>query len=200
MATWRAEVCGTAWFALVTSSAASAPTRSYAAAIGSISGLAAEPSCLARYAAATLAFWQRLQCRVTRTMPGPRLCRAAQLVWEPVDTEGGGSPHQVLALGIDLAADEAHDLLADALQIGGPVPVGDEPASLHARLSSCCEASPPQEAGSSYMSSGPVWPTCSGRRPVSPADRCTVGELLAHSDALARGTLLDRTLDRAPAM
>ena len=129
------------------------------------------------------------------------LCRAAQLVWEPVDAEGGGSPQQVLALGIDLAADEAHDLLADALQIGGPVPVGDEPASLHARLSSCCEASPPQEAGSSYMSSGPVWPTWSGRRtPVSPADRCTVGELLAHSDALARETLLDRTLDRAPAM
>jgi hypothetical protein len=61
------------------------------------------------------------------------LCRAAQLVWEPVDAEGGGSPQQVLALGIDLAADEAHDLLADALQIGGPVPVGDEPASLHAR-------------------------------------------------------------------
>jgi hypothetical protein len=117
------------------------------------------------------------------------------------DAEGGGSPQQVLALGIDLAADEAHDLLADALQIGGPVPVGDEPASLHARLSSCCEASPPQEAGSSYMSSGPVWPTWSGRRtPVSPADRCTVGELLAPSDALARETLLDRTLDRAPAM
>jgi hypothetical protein len=105
-------VCGSAWFALVTSSAASAPTRSYAAAIGSISGLAAEPSCLAGYAAANLGFWQRLQCRVTRTMPavGPRLCRAAQLVWEPVDAEGGGSPHQVLALGIDLAADEAHDL------------------------------------------------------------------------------------------
>jgi hypothetical protein len=129
------------------------------------------------------------------------LCRATQLVWESVDAEGGGSPQQVLALGIDLAADEAHDLLADALQIGGPVPVGDEPARLHARLSSCCEASPPQVAGSSYMSSVPVWPTWSGRRtPVSPADRCTVGELLAHSDALARETLLDRTLDRAPAM
>ena len=55
------------------------------------------------------------------------LCRAAQRVWEPVDAEGGGSPQHVLALGIDLAADEAHDLLADALQIGGPVPVGDEP-------------------------------------------------------------------------
>jgi len=95
------------------------------------------------------------------------LCRAAQLVWEPVDAEGGGSPQQVLALGIDLAADEAHDLLADALQIGGPVPVGDEPASLHARLSSCCEASPPQEAGSSYMSSGPC-----GRPGLEGEHRC----------------------------
>ena len=43
----------------------------------------------------------------------------AQLVWEPVDAEGGGSPQQVLALGIDLAADEAHDLLADALKSAG---------------------------------------------------------------------------------
>lgn len=88
-----------------------------------------------------------------RSAESCRLCRAAQLVWEPVDAEGGGSPQHVLALGIDLAAVQAHDLLADALQIGGPVPVGDQPANLHARLSSCCEASPPQEAGSSYMSS-----------------------------------------------
>ena len=80
-ATWRAEVCGSAWFALVTSSAASAPTRSYAAAIGSISGLAAEPSCLAGYAAATLGFWQRLQCRVTRPLGAiryPKRCRPSR--------------------------------------------------------------------------------------------------------------------------
>jgi hypothetical protein len=35
---------------------------------------------------------------------------------------------------------------------------------------------------------------------VSAADRRTVGELLADSDALARETLLDTTPDHAPAM
>jgi hypothetical protein len=57
------------------------------------------------------------------------LRRAAQLVWEAVDAGGGGSARQVLALGIDLAADEAGNLLPDA-KVDGPVPVGDEPASL----------------------------------------------------------------------
>ena len=35
---------------------------------------------------------------------------------------------------------------------------------------------------------------------MSAPDRRTVGELLADSDGLARGTLLDATLDHAPAM
>jgi hypothetical protein len=35
---------------------------------------------------------------------------------------------------------------------------------------------------------------------VSTADRRTIGELLAESDALARETLLDATLEHAPAM
>jgi hypothetical protein len=33
-------------------------------------------------------------------------------------------------LGIDLAADEAQNLLPDAIRVDGPVPVGDEPAGL----------------------------------------------------------------------
>jgi hypothetical protein len=33
-------------------------------------------------------------------------------------------------LGIDLAADEARNLLPDAIPVDGPVPVGDEPAGL----------------------------------------------------------------------
>lgn len=41
-----------------------------------------------------------------------------------------GSPRQVLGLGIDLAADEARNLLPDAIPVYGPVPVGDEPAGL----------------------------------------------------------------------
>ena len=56
------------------------------------------------------------------------LRRAAELLWAVADTEGAGSPRQVLALGIDLAADEARNVLPDAVQ--GPVPVGDEPAGL----------------------------------------------------------------------
>jgi hypothetical protein len=33
-------------------------------------------------------------------------------------------------LGIDLAADEARNLLPDAVPVDGPVPVGEEPAGL----------------------------------------------------------------------
>jgi hypothetical protein len=58
------------------------------------------------------------------------LRRAAELVWAAVDADGAGSPRQVLALGIDLAADEARNLLPDAIPVDGPVPVGDEPAGL----------------------------------------------------------------------
>src|SRR5215211_4357808 len=55
---------------------------------------------------------------------------AAGLVWAAADTEGAGSPRQVLALGIDLAADEVRNLLPDAIAVQGPAPVGDEPAGL----------------------------------------------------------------------
>jgi hypothetical protein len=58
------------------------------------------------------------------------LRRAAELVWAAVDADGVGSPRQVFALGIDLAADEALNLLPDPIPVDGPVPVGDEPADL----------------------------------------------------------------------
>jgi hypothetical protein len=58
------------------------------------------------------------------------LRRAAELVWVAIDTDGAGSPRQVLALGIDLAPDEARNLLPEAIPIDGPVPVGAESASL----------------------------------------------------------------------
>src|SRR5215207_3798918 len=58
------------------------------------------------------------------------LRRAAELVWAAVDADAAGSPRQVLGLGIDLAADEARNLLPDAIPVYGPVPVGDEPAAL----------------------------------------------------------------------
>jgi hypothetical protein len=58
------------------------------------------------------------------------LRRAAELVWAAADAEGVESFRQVLGLGIDLAGDEARNLLPDAISIDGPVPVGDEPADL----------------------------------------------------------------------
>jgi hypothetical protein len=58
------------------------------------------------------------------------LRRAAELVWAVADAENVESPRQVLGLGIDLARDEARNLLPDAISIDGTVPVRDEPADL----------------------------------------------------------------------
>jgi hypothetical protein len=58
------------------------------------------------------------------------LRRAAELAWAAVDADGAESARQVLAFDIDLAADEARNLLPDAIAVEGPVPVGDEPAGL----------------------------------------------------------------------
>jgi hypothetical protein len=70
---------------------------------------------------------QRMDADTAETVAGVvrLLRRAAELVWAP---EGAGSPRQVLGLGIDLAADEARNLLPDAIPVDGPVPVGDEPS------------------------------------------------------------------------
>jgi hypothetical protein len=75
---------------------------------------------------------QRMDSDTAETLAGVvrLLRRAAELVWAAVDAEGVGSPRQVLGLGIDLAGDEARNLLPDAISIDGPVPVGDEPADL----------------------------------------------------------------------
>ena len=75
---------------------------------------------------------QGMDADIAETLAGVvrLLRRAAELVWATADAEGVGSPRQVLGLGIDLAADEARNLLPDAISIDGPVPVGDEPADL----------------------------------------------------------------------
>ena len=75
---------------------------------------------------------QRMDADTAETLAGVvrLLRRAAELVWAAVDTDAAGSPRQVLALGIDLAADEARNLLPDAIAVDGPAPVGDEPAGL----------------------------------------------------------------------
>jgi hypothetical protein len=75
---------------------------------------------------------QRMDADTAETLAGVvrLLRRAAELVWAAVDADVARSPRQVLGLGIDLAADEARNLLADAIPVDGPVPVGDEPAGL----------------------------------------------------------------------
>jgi len=75
---------------------------------------------------------QRIDADTAETVAGVvrLLRRAAELVWAAVDADGAGSPRQVLGLGIDLAADEARNLLPDAIPVDGPVPVGDETAGL----------------------------------------------------------------------
>jgi hypothetical protein len=58
------------------------------------------------------------------------LRRAAVLAWAPQTRAGVGSPRQLLALGVDLAADEARQLVPVDTDLDGPVGVGDDPAGL----------------------------------------------------------------------
>ena len=62
--------------------------------------------------------FQRMDADTTEALAGVvrLLRRAAELVWEVVDAEAVGSPRQVLASGIDIAADEARNLLPDAIE------------------------------------------------------------------------------------
>jgi hypothetical protein len=58
------------------------------------------------------------------------LRRAAELAWAQAEAQGPGSPRQVFALGVDLAADEARNLLDGGVSVEGPMPVGEVPAGL----------------------------------------------------------------------
>jgi hypothetical protein len=58
------------------------------------------------------------------------LRRAAALAWAAADRAGAGSPRQLLALGIDLAADQARHLVPVDTDLDGPIPVGDDLAGL----------------------------------------------------------------------
>ena len=113
-----------------------------------------------------------------------------------------GSPRQVLGLGIDLAADEARNLLPDAIPVDGPVPIGDEPAGLLRSAEQLLRRVTNRGAGSGLdglRTQVPdlVWEANTG---AGGSHHRTVGELLADSDQLAREMLLDATPDHAPAM
>ena len=58
------------------------------------------------------------------------LRRAAVLAWAAADRADAGSPRQLLALGVDLAADDAPQLVPVDTDLAGAIPGGDDPAGL----------------------------------------------------------------------
>ena len=55
------------------------------------------------------------------------LRRAAEPTWRQADAAGPRSSRQILALGIDAAAEEASGLLCRRARLVGPKPVGNNP-------------------------------------------------------------------------
>ena len=58
------------------------------------------------------------------------LRRAASLTWQRATADGVGSSWQVLAIGVDIVADEAAMLLPAGYLVEGPTAVGEEPVRL----------------------------------------------------------------------
>jgi hypothetical protein len=75
---------------------------------------------------------EQMDTEVVETVAGVArlLRRAAELAWTQADAVGPRSLHQLLALGIDSAADETTGLLPRRARLDGPTPVGDNPAEL----------------------------------------------------------------------
>jgi hypothetical protein len=75
---------------------------------------------------------EQMDTEVVETVAGVArlLRRAAELAWTQAHSAGPRSSRQLLALGIDSAADEASGLLPRRARLDGPTPVGDNPAEL----------------------------------------------------------------------
>jgi hypothetical protein len=92
---------------------------------------------------------EQMDTEVVETVAGvlSLLRRAAELAWMQADAAGPRSPRQLLALRIDLAADEATSLLPRRARLDGPTPIGENPAELLASaeqlLRQICIAGPP---------------------------------------------------------
>jgi hypothetical protein len=96
------------------------------------------------------------------------LRQAAGLAWAAADRAGTGSPEQLVALGLDLAADQARQLVPDGTEFDGPVPVGEEPAGLLKSAELLLRRLAPVAHRMLLMIFGSQWPTLCGRRtPVS---------------------------------
>jgi hypothetical protein len=75
---------------------------------------------------------EQMDAEVVETVAGVArlLRRAGYLAWTQADAAGPRASHQLLALGIDSAADEASGLLPRRARLDGPTPFGDNPADL----------------------------------------------------------------------
>jgi hypothetical protein len=107
------------------------------------------------------------------------LRRAAELIWLVLEIDGVGSPRQVLASGIDVAVDEARNLLPDATSIEGLCRSGmNQPSPLIACgrgcLTSCGKQTPCRRLISARSAS--CWPTATHR----PARRSSTQHSMTH--------------------
>ena len=75
---------------------------------------------------------EQMDAEVVETVAGVArlLRRAAELAWMRSDAAGPRSWRQLLALGIDAAADAAWGAWPRRARLDGPTPVGDNPAEL----------------------------------------------------------------------
>jgi hypothetical protein len=93
----------------------------------------------------------QLDAEVLETLAGVMrlLRRAAELAWVLAEEGGPQSSRQLLALGIDSAADRASSLLPRRARLEGPTPVGQNPAELlasaeHLLQQICLKGAPSQ--------------------------------------------------------
>jgi hypothetical protein len=112
---------------------------------------------------------EQMDAEVVETVAGVArlLRRAAELAWTQADAAGPRSSRQLLALGIDAAADEASGLLPRRARLDGPTPVGDEPAELLASAEQllrriCVVGSPARLLGLRVLVAELVWEASTG--------------------------------------
>jgi hypothetical protein len=112
---------------------------------------------------------QQMDTEVVETVAGVvrLLRRAAELAWIEADQGGPRSSSQLLALGIDSAADEGSFLLPGRARLDGPTPVGHDPAELLASAEQllrriCVVGAPPRLLGLRVLVAELIWEANTG--------------------------------------
>ena len=116
------------------------------------------------------------------------LRRAAELAWTQADAAGPRSSRQLLALGIDAAADEASGLLPRRARLDGPTPVGDNPAELLASAEQllrriCVVGAPSRLLGLRALVAELVWEANTGADSLTSARSASYSPIAMRSRA-----------------